>query len=209
METPTGMSITKVIIVGILGFLVGFGASYLWLSGKLSPRASVTAPSAQEGGGVAQETPGGEVVKKIPGQGMTPGSDGSDVAKKIQEAPQEVTTKSTATPGVVAGNSISVSDQPAGGSITVAAVSIDKRGWIVIHQDDHGAPGWVLGARRLEPGSYTNDVVELLRATTPGNVYYAMLHTDDGVDTFDLHKDLPVTDGVGNPVMMRFKTTGQ
>jgi len=209
METSTGMGTTKVVIVGILGFLVGFGVSYLWLSGKLSVRTSVTAPSAQEGGGVARETPGKEATPKTPEQGMTTGGDGSDVAAKIQATPQEVKTKSAATPGVVAGNSVSVSDQAPGSTVTVASVSMDKRGWVVIHQDDHGAPGWVLGAHRLTPGSYTNEVVDLLRASVPGSVYYAMLHSDDGVDTFDLHKDLPITDGVGNPVMMRFKTTGQ
>lgn len=193
METSTGMGIRKFVIVGILGFLVGFGVSYLWLSGKVFSRPDRTASSSEE--------------RKSAAQATTTRS-GTDVVQKTQEAPQDTKTKIMGATGAVAGNSVSVSDQPAGTSVSVAAISMDKRGWVVIHQDDHGAPGWVLGARRLEPGSYTNEAVDLLRPTVPGSVYYAMLHGDDGVDTFDLHKDLPITDASGKPVMMRFQTTG-
>ena len=81
-------------------------------------------------------------------------------------------------------------------------------GWAVVYEDSKGAPGWILGARRFGPGMYENEAVELLRGTTPGNVYYVIIHGDNGDKQFDLKADLPLTDESGVNIMQRFMTTG-
>jgi len=83
-------------------------------------------------------------------------------------------------------------------------VMLEKDGWVAIHEDNGGKPGKILGAQLFSAGKHDAGTVDLLRATTAGGVYYAMLHVDDGDHAFDALKDMPVSGADGNPVMAKF-----
>ena len=106
-------------------------------------------------------------------------------------------------------HAIAVSDQAPGMRVNISFVTLAEHGWVAIHDDVGGRPGPILGAQRFDAGQNQSGAVELLRGTEEGRVYYAMLHRDDGDRQFDHTKDLPVTDGQGNVVLMRFVATSQ
>ncbi len=64
------------------------------------------------------------------------------------------------------------------GTVTVASVVAQVDGWIVIHSDNDGRPGPVLGASQVSAGQNSNVVVELSGDAT--NVLWPMLHVDTG-----------------------------
>lgn len=104
-------------------------------------------------------------------------------------------------------DTIAVNDQPAGMKVSLALVVLSKDGWVAIHEDRAGAPGNILGAQRFAAGQSVSGAVDLLRATKEGNIYYAMLHSDDSDHIFEQSNDTPITDKQGNIIMVRFVTT--
>ncbi|MDP3727178.1 MAG: hypothetical protein Q8R35_00905 [bacterium] len=107
---------------------------------------------------------------------------------------------------LVGANGIAVSDQAPGLSVAISMVALSRDGWVVIHESEEGKPGRILGAKRFDVGTGMTGNVELLRPTAEGQVYFAMLHADDGDRQFDHAKDLPLQDPAGNIVLMRFVT---
>lgn len=102
----------------------------------------------------------------------------------------------TATAPPAASPTVQVSDQSAdGGQEVVAEVVSAGPGWIVIHADNGGKPGAVLGYSPVSDGLNQNVTVTIDDSeATP--VLYAMLHTDAGtVGTYEF----PGADG---PVMV-------
>jgi hypothetical protein len=90
--------------------------------------------------------------------------------------------------------SVVVNDQEIqNGTVTVASVVSDGPGWIVIHADDNGAPGAVIGHAAVTDGENTDVVVEIDEAAATETLY-AMLHTDAGqVGTYEFPgDDVPV-----------------
>jgi hypothetical protein len=64
-------------------------------------------------------------------------------------------------------------------TVTAASVLSEGPGWLVIHADNEGAPGPVLGATQVADGTNMNVVVELTaEGVTP--VLWPMLHVDTG-----------------------------
>ena len=76
--------------------------------------------------------------------------------------------------------SVSVSDQDAtGGTVTIDFIYATDPSWIVIHADNEGSPGAVIGHAAVAVGDNSEVVVEIdLSMATP--VLYAMLHMDAG-----------------------------
>jgi len=101
---------------------------------------------------------------------------------------------------------IVVADQNAGIEVHIKEVTLQKTGWVAIHESQNGSPGTVLGAQLFNAGKQSG-TVDLLRGTAPGSVYYAVLHDEDGDRAFNLRKDLPLSDSMGNPIMAEFRTT--
>jgi hypothetical protein len=66
-----------------------------------------------------------------------------------------------------------------GGAVTVAGVASVGPGWIVIHADDAGKPGTVIGSAPVRDGVSRQVRVEIDRAAAT-RVLYAMLHADLG-----------------------------
>ncbi|MFA6364898.1 MAG: hypothetical protein WCW78_00650 [Candidatus Paceibacterota bacterium] len=113
----------------------------------------------------------------------------------------------SATPLVLSGkNVVSVDDQLPGTTVTIQSVTLENAGWVAIHEDRDGKPGNILGASWFPAGTNSGSV-ELLRTTTDGGTYYAMMHNDDGNKLFDYKVDMPLTDESGNPLMVKFMTT--
>lgn len=90
------------------------------------------------------------------------------------------------------------------GRVIIARAVADGPAWVVIHADDGGAPGEVLGYAPLEEGENNNVLVEIDAANaTP--ILHAMLHEDEGeVGTYEFPgPDVPI-EVAGNIVMAAF-----
>ncbi len=99
------------------------------------------------------------------------------------------TTNGNVTPTVV------VANQPiVDGTVTVSLVDSSGPGWIVIHADNNGQPGTIIGHAAVQPGENTN-VAVTIDTTKATKTLYAMLHQDAGVvGTFEFPgADTPVT----------------
>jgi len=97
-------------------------------------------------------------------------------------------------------------------TVLIQSVLSKGPGFIVIHSDNNGQPGPVLGFAPLTDGVNT-DVTVTLDQGTPGAVVWPMLHEDTGtVGTYEFGTvngaDLPVKDANGQIVMLSINLTG-
>ena len=102
-------------------------------------------------------------------------------------------------------NAIYVAEQLPLKTVSVALVHLASPGFVVIHEDNAGAPGKILGqSDALGAGEIKNlPPIALSRSTKDGETLYVMLHFDDGDRVFDAVKDKPALDAVADePVMM-------
>jgi hypothetical protein len=90
--------------------------------------------------------------------------------------------------------SVMVADQPAGTSVAVSSVTLSQPGWVAVRDTS----GRTLGAAWFDAGTHTGVVVPLLRATTVGQSYQALLYADNGDHQFDLHSDALITNADGS-----------
>jgi hypothetical protein len=105
--------------------------------------------------------------------------------------------------------SVTVEDQAIeNGQVTVTRVYSDGPGWIVIHADDAGSPGSVIGQTAVEDGENTDVVVEIDNEAATETLY-AMLHEDTGTEgTYEFPDgDAPVSVD-GEVVVASFTVTG-
>lgn len=105
---------------------------------------------------------------------------------------------------------VNVEDQDASsGSVVVGDIfSLEGPGWMVIHADEDGKPGPVVGFAPLVEGQNDDVSVEIdLSLATP--VLYAMLHTDAGTTgEYEFPgPDAPVQDAEGNVITPPFSVT--
>src|SRR4051812_33185945 len=103
-------------------------------------------------------------------------------------------------------NRIVVSDQYPGNVVYVSSAQLANGGWVEIHKDNNGTPGAIIGSTYVEKG-ISPVKVTLTEKTQDGQLYYAMLHSDDGDKKFDATKDLPLKDSNGNVIMKAFRAT--
>jgi hypothetical protein len=110
-------------------------------------------------------------------------------------------TKTTNPTTVASGETVTVSDQPAGSSVTVAEINISKPTWVAVRD----SRPWYLGWKFLKAGE-KDIVVPLQRSTVAGESYEVVLFTDDGNGSFEIHGgDALVTSSTGAPVSSTFK----
>lgn len=88
-------------------------------------------------------------------------------------------------------DTIIVTDQKAGARVVVDGINVSQPVWVVVSEDSNGRPARILGAQVFKPGEYIGEVA-LLRATIPGNVYHAIIYTDNGDGVFDYKEDSPM-----------------
>lgn len=111
-------------------------------------------------------------------------------------------------PIAIGNNFLVVSPQPAGSTVIMSMISLEMDGWIAIHEDvGDGTPGSILGARRFNTGRYFGEPIELLRNTQEGEVYFVMLHGDDGDGEFNHEVEIALKDPTGNFIQEKFLAT--
>ena len=105
-------------------------------------------------------------------------------------------------------NAVEVMDQTLApdGTVTIAAVTADVDGWMVIHAQAEGNPGPIIGTAPVRAG-VSNDVVVAIDAGSATETVYAMLHVDGGtIGDFEFPggDDLPAKDADENVVTPQF-----
>ncbi len=119
------------------------------------------------------------------------------------ETPSGSTSEETLNPSMVGtGEAVTVRDQAAGTSVSVASVTLNEMGWVAIRDEN----GRVLGAARFDAGTWSNVPVPLLRATAVAGSYQVLLYVDDGDKQYDLHKDILIMGANGEVAGTTFKT---
>ncbi len=107
---------------------------------------------------------------------------------------------------IVSKNAIYAAEQLPSQTVSVALVRLANPGFVVIHEDNGGAPGQILGQSAvLSVGEIKNlSPITLSRSTKDGETLYVVLHSDDGDGRFNATKDKPVLDSVSSsePMMM-------
>lgn len=102
--------------------------------------------------------------------------------------------------------SLLVNDQFPGTLIFVSSVELPKGGWVVIHRDEEGRPGAVIGAGYFAPDVSTGEV-NLSTETKEGENYLAVLYRDNGDTNFDSRIDQVYRDDNTQIVAVSFKIT--
>lgn len=125
------------------------------------------------------------------------GNKGTDVSDLTE-------TPDIETPASTEANRIVMGDQFPGNVVFLSSVTLANGGWVVIHKDNAGTPGEVIGAQYFDKGINTGKIT-LTKPTVEGGLYYAMLHSDDGDKKFDEAKDVPLKDSKGSVIMKIFK----
>lgn len=126
------------------------------------------------------------------------------------EPVQEEAIEETEQELLVEKNAINVSSAQAGDELTVSYALLENPGFIVIHEDEEGKPGSIVGTSDLLLAGENRDVaISLDEELVEDGIYYAMLHADDGDEEFDAMLDAPVQSLLGNPIMMMFVVTGE
>ncbi|HML23979.1 MAG TPA: SH3 domain-containing protein [Aggregatilinea sp.] len=115
----------------------------------------------------------------------------SDPVVSVDESPVQVAIQ--AAPSIVAYDQIADS-----GTITVRSAMIDAPGWLVVHADDNGAPGAVLGQVALDEGVNLGVTVNV-DPEAAGDSVWLMLHYDTGTaGTYEFGE----VEGADSPVML-------
>ncbi|TSC69282.1 MAG: hypothetical protein G01um101470_1062 [Parcubacteria group bacterium Gr01-1014_70] len=105
-------------------------------------------------------------------------------------------------------SSLMVENQRAGSSVLVKKAGLSEAQWIVIRDTNNdGTAGNILGAGWFPPGMHENVSVPLLRETTGGEQYMALLYSDtNGDKQFDHQTDAPVKNVAGDVISVSFST---
>ena len=109
-----------------------------------------------------------------------------------------------AEPLLVGNSAIYTADQGMGNSVVVTMVVMEVDGFVVVHEDNNGVPGDIIGADPAKAGESKNLIVTLSRYTNEGEVFHAMLHSDNGDGRFNAADDPPIRENLGAPIMMSF-----
>ncbi len=156
---------------------------------------------------------GGLIVGALIGWALT-GSHPSGTASTTATSTTSTSTtgSTTGTPQntttIIGSGTITVtSPQTAGFAVAVSNVQVSQPTWVVVYEDRAGSMGNALGAALFLPQSGNNvqsGTVQLLRATLPGQNYFAGEAVDDGDKVFSLDADKPARDAQGNVALTQF-----
>jgi len=128
------------------------------------------------------------------------------------DPPVQVEGEIVLQPFIVTGGmrpSVTVEDQAIeDGTVTVARTVSDGPGWMVIHAEEDGAPGPVIGQAQVFDGTTRNVTVEI-DVDMATETLYAMLHQDTGEEgTYEFPEADPPVRVEGNVVVQPFAVTG-
>lgn len=103
-------------------------------------------------------------------------------------------------------NELVINDQnPDSVAVLVAQASLNTPGYVVIHDNNNGQPGKVIGVSKLlTPNEYNN--VSVIAPLKPGATYFGMIHVDDGNGLYDTKTDIThLHDAADNEIIKMFK----
>lgn len=195
---------SKLMLVFTIGLLLGFGGGRFFSgsqaglarAGAGAEDATVLAADDMPAVSVNADNPVGLTVMVEP---IVPAAPAAAV-KAVRAEP----AKPTSAVNVSAGVALDVLDQMAGSLVIVRSATFVRPGWVAIHEDRDGKPGNVLGAALFDRGTAVG-LVELLRRTVAGGLYYAVLHDDDGDHLFEMKEDAILRTTAGEPVLDTFR----
>jgi hypothetical protein len=98
---------------------------------------------------------------------------------------------------------LSVKDQKAGHYVVLSNLTLDKTYWVAV-QDSRttNTKTYILGAKKIMPGTYTDNSIYVSRATEAGKSYDVVFYQDRG--DFNYSPSLLVTEK-GQPIGATFK----
>ncbi len=137
-------------------------------------------------------------AEEVINQPVTP----AEQAEPITPTPTPTQGGSAGTPGKA--NALTVKDQTPGANVVIESATLDRAGFVVIHEDNRGSVGRVLAMSNYLPAG-TSKNINIILATAPGSGYFAMLHADiDGDKNFSQNIDVALNDAAGKPVAVEF-----
>lgn len=170
---------SSVIVVGVVGLILGFIIGYMVGGSRAMSRVAsemnVDNVRMEEAGDISFEN--GSVATN---EAQSSFDDNLSVSGGVNLA---VNTTDAV---------FSAEAQTAGNVVIVHNVSANRVTWVAVRENNDGALGNILGARRIEAGNNQNVTVELLRPTTAENEYFVVLFEDNGDMMFDHRTDFQV-----------------
>jgi len=98
-----------------------------------------------------------------------------------------------------------VPEQAGGSEIFIENTVLQNAGFVVIHKEENGKPGEIIGASDLlQVGTKKNFLMDIDEEVVEGDTLFAMIHTDDGDGVFDGSLDSPFIDDNGDIVLVKF-----
>ncbi|QQG38266.1 MAG: hypothetical protein HYS26_01820 [Candidatus Kaiserbacteria bacterium] len=124
--------------------------------------------------------------------------------------PENTNTSGTSSGLLAEENAIVIGEQRPGTSVRGSIVYLAAPGFFVIHEDQSGQVGAMLGASALLPAGENRDVaVNLSRTSRDGETLRAVLHSDtNGNGLFD-EADQPVESRLGGPINGWFEISSE
>lgn len=106
-------------------------------------------------------------------------------------------------------NAIVIGAQKPGNVVSASLVHLKTPGYVVVHEDNSGEFGVVLGASGLlSSGESTHVRIDLLRSVRDGETLYAILHADDGNGRFG-NEDMAFESILGGPIHGIFEISNE
>lgn len=176
------------VITAIIAFVIGFGSAwFIYNKNGTFPKTTKTDTSpvvSTNADNISNES----------------------VSKDMGSTVQNPSTTANGDTVISVANTVSVSNQAAGAQVMIDKVTLAKPAWIAITEtDEAGNLTRILGAALFDVGTHLG-IVDLLRGTLPGKIYYAVIREDNGDDAFDPKKDVASLDESGKIIMASFKT---
>ena len=99
-------------------------------------------------------------------------------------------------------NAIVVVEQKPNTSVVASIIHLSAPGYVVIHEDNNGKSGAIIGASTLLSAGESADITIMLsRDSRDGETLHAMLHEETGRNqTFSALEDTPVQSNFGGPI---------
>jgi hypothetical protein len=139
-----------------------------------------------------------------------PTDEGASAPTATSGEPTETGGTPSATAPEDAGPRVTADDQPVvDGTVSVAVAAVPGPAFVVLHRDEGGAPGPVVGHAEVDAGDHEAVRVTLDEDVSDGATLWAMLHTDAGergVYEFP-GPDVPLRDVEDAVVMVPFVVT--
>jgi len=110
---------------------------------------------------------------------------------------------------LVEDNAIAAFAQIPSDSLFADLVVLKNGGYVVVHEDEDGAPGAIIGeSGYLSAGEHSDLSVPLSRELEEDESVFAMLHEDtDGDEIFDAEQDAPITGSTGDIIQASLTAT--